>query len=77
MEKDKIMQVMQGSKIADFEDVINTHLGGFVIDLDVKECFSIESRKSDQTNDVKLDSTKRTHREKYKENWTNTLIKQN
>ena len=67
MATDGIMQATRGSKITDFKDAINTDHRGFMIDLDAKECLSIESSKHDQTDNVKLNLTKRMHREKFKE----------
>ena len=62
-----LMQVMRGSKITDFQDAMNADHRGFVIGLDVKDYFSIESSKYDQSDNVKLDSTKRSHREHFKD----------
>ena len=38
-----------------------------MIDLDARDYFSIESSKYDQSDSVKLDPTKRSHRESFKE----------
>ena len=47
---------------------------GFMIDLDIKDYFLIESSNHDQSGNAKLDSSKRSHRENLKTNWMNTLI---
>ena len=67
MATDRTMQATRGSKITDFQEIINTDHRGFVIDLDAEDFFSIESSKHDQTDNATLDSTKRVHREKFKE----------
>ena len=61
------MQVSQEGQITDFQVIVNTDHRGFVIDLDIKDYFSIERSKHDQSDNVKLDSTKRSHREKFKD----------
>ena len=67
MATDGIIQAIRGIKNTDFKDIINTDHRGFMIDLDMKKYFSVESSKHDQTDNVKLDSSKRTHRENFKE----------
>ena len=59
---DEIMQVKRGSKITDFQDITSANHRGFMIDLDTKAYFSINISKCDQSDNVTLDSTKRSHR---------------
>ena len=74
MATDGVMQEMRGSKMTNYQDTTSTDHRGFMIDLGTKECFSIERSKCDQSDNVKLCSTKRSYRENLKTNWTNTLI---
>ena len=67
MATDRTMQATRRSIITDFQDKIKTDHMCFVIDLDAKEYFSIDSSKHDQSDNVKLDSTKITHRGKFKD----------
>ena len=61
-----LMKFIQGSKIIDFNKVVNSDHRGFIINIDVKDYFSLNSSDYECANIVTLDSTKRSHRNKFK-----------
>ena len=56
-----LMQAITGSKITDFNNIINMDHRGFLVDIDIKEYFSVNSSTYDNSTTVTLDPTKRSH----------------
>jgi len=51
--------------LVDFKEIINSDHRGFIIDIDINEYFAIVSSDYDYADNVILDPTKRSHREKF------------
>ena len=62
-----LLDSIQGSKLVDFNKVVNSDHRGFIIDVDFNEYFSVDSSEYDNSNNVRLDSTKRSHKKKFKD----------
>ena len=60
-----LLEVVQGSRMVDSKEITDSDHRGFIVDINVKEYFFIEHSKCEYANNATLDSTKRSHRQKF------------
>jgi len=62
-----VIQSIQGSILVDFKEIIDIDHRGFIFDLDVNEYFSVGASIYDLNDNVTLDPSRWTHRNKFNE----------
>jgi len=62
---EEVLELLQGSLLLDFKDVVDSDHRGFIFDLDVYQYFSVEASEYDTTDNVTLNPTKRLYRCKF------------
>ena len=58
---DSLMQAIIGSKLIDFNKIINTDYRGFLVDIDMNEYFSVDSSIYDKAQHITLDLNRRSY----------------
>ena len=61
MVTDGLMQAITESKLIDFNKIINTDYRGFLVDIDIKEYFSVDSSIYDKAQHITLDLNRRSY----------------
>ena len=67
MATDRLIESIVESKLTEFNEIINTNHRGFIVDIDIKKYFAVDSSSYDQNQGVTLDPTRRSHQKLFKE----------
>ena len=63
----RIMNYIEGSKLMNYNDIVELDHHTYMIDADIEEYFKDEFSRQDNVNRVMLNLAKRSHREKFNE----------